>query len=70
MVAGLARSVGLYAVDAALALGAESVTYVDTDKGRLAIAADLGAEAVEGLRRAARAFPGDRGRQRIPRGAH
>ncbi len=45
---GLARSVGLYAVDAALALGAESVAYVDTDQGRLAVAADLGAEVVEG----------------------
>ena len=33
VVGGLARSVGLYAVDAALALGAESVTYVDADPG-------------------------------------
>ena len=31
VVGGLARSVGLYAVDAALALGADSVTYVDDD---------------------------------------
>jgi threonine dehydrogenase-like Zn-dependent dehydrogenase len=48
VVSGVARSVGLYAVDAALALGAESVTYVDSDPGRLAVAADLGAEVVEG----------------------
>jgi alcohol dehydrogenase len=48
VVGGLARSVGLYAVDAALALGSESVTYADTDAGRLAIAAELGAEPVEG----------------------
>ena len=45
---GLARSVGLYAVDAALALGAAAVTYVDTDPARLAVAADLGAVVVEG----------------------
>jgi alcohol dehydrogenase len=48
VVGGLARSVGLYAVDAALALGAESVTYVDADEDRLALAATLGAEVVEG----------------------
>jgi threonine dehydrogenase-like Zn-dependent dehydrogenase len=48
VVSGVARSVGLYAVDAALALGADSVTYVDSDPGRLAVAADLGAEVVEG----------------------
>ena len=48
VVGGLARSVGLYAVDAALALGAESVTYVDADPARLAVAADLGAQAFEG----------------------
>ena len=48
VVGGLARSVGLYAVDAALALGAESVTYLDDDPGRLAVAADLGAEILEG----------------------
>jgi threonine dehydrogenase-like Zn-dependent dehydrogenase len=48
VVGGVARSVGLYAVDAALALGAESVTYTDSDEARLAVAADLGAEVVEG----------------------
>ena len=69
VVGGLARSVGLYAVDAALALGAESVTYVDFDPARLAVAADLGAQAVEGTSAgAARTVPGDRGRERLSRG--
>ena len=45
---GAARSIPLYAVDAALALGAASVTYVDTDAGRLAVAQQLGARVVEG----------------------
>src|SRR5436309_615445 len=45
---GAARSIPLYAVDAALALGAASVTYVDTDPSRLAVAHELGARAVEG----------------------
>jgi alcohol dehydrogenase len=45
---GLARSIPLYAVDAALALGATSVTYVDTDAGRLAVARELGAQVVDG----------------------
>jgi threonine dehydrogenase-like Zn-dependent dehydrogenase len=48
VVGGAVRSVSLYAVDAALALGAASVTYVDTDAGRLAVAQELGAEVVEG----------------------
>jgi alcohol dehydrogenase len=48
IVAGGARSIPLYAVDSALALGAASVTYVDTDPGRLAVARQLGAQAVEG----------------------
>jgi alcohol dehydrogenase len=48
IVAGGARSIPLYAVDAALALGAASVTYVDTDPGRLAVARQLGARVVEG----------------------
>lgn len=43
-----ARSIPLYAVDAALALGAASVTYVDTDPSRLAVAQQLGAQTVEG----------------------
>lgn len=42
------RSMTLYAVDAAIALGAGSVTYVDTDPGRLAVAQELGARVVEG----------------------
>jgi D-arabinose 1-dehydrogenase-like Zn-dependent alcohol dehydrogenase len=48
IVGGNARSMSLYAVDAALALGAASVTYVDTDTARLAVAGELGAQAVEG----------------------
>jgi alcohol dehydrogenase len=43
-----ARSISLYATGIALALGAASVTYYDTDGRRLAIASDLGAEAIEG----------------------
>jgi alcohol dehydrogenase len=55
---GGARSIPLYAVDAALALGAASVTYVDTDAGRLAVAQQLGAEVVEGEpERSLGAFP-------------
>ena len=45
---GGGRSMPLYAVDAALALGASSVTYVDTDEARLQVAQELGARAVEG----------------------
>ena len=45
---GGARSIPLYAVDAAVALGAASVTYVDTDAGRLRVAQQLGAQVVEG----------------------
>jgi threonine dehydrogenase-like Zn-dependent dehydrogenase len=48
VVGGNARSVALYAVDVALALGAASVTYVDTDPGRLGVARELGARVVEG----------------------
>jgi alcohol dehydrogenase len=40
-------SIGLYAAGIAVALGAESVTYVDADAGRRATAAAFGAEAVE-----------------------
>ena len=43
---GQARSVGLYAAAAAVALGAGRVVYADTDEGRLARAAELGAEPV------------------------
>jgi threonine dehydrogenase-like Zn-dependent dehydrogenase len=42
-------SIGLYAVDAALALGAERVTYVDSDHDRLQVAKTLGAHAEEGV---------------------
>jgi alcohol dehydrogenase len=45
---GGGRSMPLYAADAALALGAASVTYVDTDAGRLRVAQELGARVVEG----------------------
>jgi alcohol dehydrogenase len=48
VVGGVVRSGSLYAIDAAIALGAASVTYVDTDAGRLAVAQELGAEVVEG----------------------
>ncbi len=48
VVAGGARSIALYAVDAALALGASRVVYVDDDQSRLQVAAGLGAETVEG----------------------
>lgn len=45
VVGGLASSVGLYAVMAALALGSERVVYVDDDPDRLKLAASIGAEA-------------------------
>jgi threonine dehydrogenase-like Zn-dependent dehydrogenase len=48
LVVGGGGSISLYAVDVALALGAASVTYVDTDAGRLAVATELGARVVEG----------------------
>jgi threonine dehydrogenase-like Zn-dependent dehydrogenase len=41
---GFARSVGLYAVACARALGAARVVYADSDEGRLERAAALGAE--------------------------
>jgi alcohol dehydrogenase len=47
VVGGGAPSIALYAVDAALALGATGVTYLDTDPERLQVAAALGADAVE-----------------------
>ncbi len=46
IVGGAAASIGLYAVDAAVALGAGSVRYVDTDADRCTAAAALGAQAV------------------------
>jgi threonine dehydrogenase-like Zn-dependent dehydrogenase len=48
VVGGGARSIGLYAVDAALAHGSEKVVYLDDDEARLQVAAKLGAETVEG----------------------
>jgi threonine dehydrogenase-like Zn-dependent dehydrogenase len=44
---GSARSIGLYAVACAKALGAGRVVYADADPGRLERAAALGAEPVE-----------------------
>jgi alcohol dehydrogenase len=41
-------SIGLYAVDAAIALGAGKVDYIDTHPQRLRIAESLGANVVEG----------------------
>lgn len=46
VVGGLAQSVGLYAVMAALALGSAEVVYADNDANRLAIAGKLGATTV------------------------
>ena len=46
VVGGRAKSVGLYAVAIAIALRASRVDYLDSDPGRLAIAASLGANAV------------------------
>jgi alcohol dehydrogenase len=55
---GAGRSIPLYAVDSALALGAASVTYVDTDADRLRVAEALGARVVEGQpERSLGAFP-------------
>jgi alcohol dehydrogenase len=45
VVGGLAPSVGLYAVAAAVALGADRVVYVDFDAARVEVARALGAEA-------------------------
>jgi threonine dehydrogenase-like Zn-dependent dehydrogenase len=47
VVGGHVRSIALYAVDAALALGATSVTYVDTDPGACDVARQLGATTIE-----------------------
>jgi threonine dehydrogenase-like Zn-dependent dehydrogenase len=46
VVGGRVPSISLYAVDVALALGASSVTYVDPDAGRCAVAQELGATVV------------------------
>jgi alcohol dehydrogenase len=45
---GGGRSVPLYAIDSALALGAASVTYIETDADRLGVARELGARVVDG----------------------
>ena len=47
VVGGLAQSVGLYAVQAALALHSERVVYCDNSPVRLALALSLGAEVVD-----------------------
>ena len=44
---GGTRSIALYAVGIAVALGSGRVDYVDTDPHRLAVASDLGANALE-----------------------
>ena len=68
--AGGARSIALYAVNAALALGAAAVVYLDTDEARLRLAAELGAETVEGEPpHRTRAVPDHRQREPDARGA-
>jgi alcohol dehydrogenase len=58
VVGGLATSVGLYAVACARALGSTEVSYLDSDRTRLAIAERLGARALEGRYRTVRGpFP-------------
>lgn len=48
VVGGFARSIALYAVAIARALGAGRIDYIDTDRDRLARAEQLGARAIEG----------------------
>jgi alcohol dehydrogenase len=48
LVAGGAGSIGIYAAGIAVALGAESVDYLDHDEDRLERARQLGANAIEG----------------------
>jgi threonine dehydrogenase-like Zn-dependent dehydrogenase len=48
VVGGVTRSIALYAVDIALALGASAVHYVDDDDERLRVAESLGAKVHEG----------------------
>ena len=47
VVGGLAQSVGLFAVQAALSLGSERVVYCDNSGARLALARSLGAEIID-----------------------
>ena len=54
LVVGGIGSVPLYAVAVALALGAARVDYVDSDDGRLALAAELGATALPATSRPSR----------------
>jgi len=48
IVGGGARSIGLYAVAVARALGASRVDYLDADPGRLAVAERMGGHGIEG----------------------
>jgi alcohol dehydrogenase len=48
VVGGVARSIALYAIAIARALGAGRIDYVDTDRDRLSLAERLGARGVEG----------------------
>lgn len=59
VVGGAAQAIGLYAVQAALGLGAERVDYLDADEARLEAARALGANAIEGPppRRTEERFP-------------
>jgi threonine dehydrogenase-like Zn-dependent dehydrogenase len=50
-------SIGLYAAGLAVALGAESVLYVDADRNRRAIASALGAEVLDEMPKRAGPFP-------------
>jgi len=47
IVGGAGGSVPLYAIQLALALGAQGVRYLDTDPGSLALAAGLGAQVAD-----------------------
>jgi alcohol dehydrogenase len=48
VVGGVARSVALYVIAIARALGAGRIDYIDTDRDRLALAERLGARGIEG----------------------
>jgi len=47
VVGGQAKSIGLFAAAIAVALGSSRVDYIDTDAGRVALAASLGANATQ-----------------------
>jgi threonine dehydrogenase-like Zn-dependent dehydrogenase len=57
VVGGRASSIGLYAAGIAVAMGSSQVDYVDWDRGRLTVAASLGAHPIE-VNRPARWFGG------------